>query len=297
MAIAWKAYAQLTRPANVVTAISDVIAGSALATLYLASGDWQWPVNAMLLVCVSTVGLYAGGVVFNDVFDAKLDAVERPERPIPSGRVSLQSATWFGMLLFAIGVGAAAAVGLISGLIAAAIVLSCLVYDKWAKHHVITGPIVMGLCRGLNLLLGISVFAEVLPQIWALSCIPIVYVAAITVISRGEVHGGKRLPLLFAGLLYALVIVALAYFGIMRGGGMLGIVIMAVFALMIFVPLVGAIRTEAPGDIRKSVKNAVLALIFMNAVWVAASGFWPLAVLVLLLFPLSVWLAKQFAVT
>ena len=29
-------------------------------------------------------------MVLNDVFDAEVDARERPERPIPSGRVSLQ---------------------------------------------------------------------------------------------------------------------------------------------------------------------------------------------------------------
>lgn len=297
MPIAWKAYAQLTRPANVVTAISDVIAGTAIATLYLGSVDWQWPVEALLLVCLSTIGLYAGGVVYNDVFDAKLDAEERPERPIPSGRVSLRSASLFGGVLFAIGVLAAGGVSLLSGLIAGAIVLSCLVYDKWAKHNVVFGPLVMGLCRGLNLLLGMSLFSAVLPQVWALACIPIVYVAAITVISRGEVHGGKRLPLLFAGLLYALVIAALVYFGVMRSGSVLGIAITAVFAMTIFMPLVRAIRTEAPGDIRKSVKSAVLALIFMNAVWVAATGSWQMTIFVLLLFPLSVWLAKQFAVT
>src|SRR5690606_17408012 len=154
MAIAWKAYAQLTRPANVVTAISDVIAGTALATLYLTGGDWQWPVDAMLLIGVSTMGRYAGGVGLNAVFDARLDAAERPERPIPSGRVSLESATWFGIFLFAVGVGSAAAVSMLSGLIAVAIVVSCLVYDKWAKHSVVAGPTVMGLCRGLNLLLG-----------------------------------------------------------------------------------------------------------------------------------------------
>ncbi len=48
-----------------------------------------------------------GGVVFNDVFDAKLDAVERLERPIPSGRASLQRATILGIVLLLIGVIAA----------------------------------------------------------------------------------------------------------------------------------------------------------------------------------------------
>lgn len=297
MAIPWRAYAQLTRPANVVTAVSDVIAGAAIATLYLDGGGVAWSLGAMLWVCLSTMGLYAGGVVYNDVFDAKLDAEERPERPIPSGRVSLNKAAIFGALLFGIGIVTAGLVSMISALIALAVVLSCLVYDKWAKHHVVFGPLVMGLCRGLNLLLGMSVFALALPQVWALAFIPIIYVAAITVISRGEVHGGKRLPLLFAAFLYVLVIALITYFGIMKGAGWLGVLILAIFVVTIFTPLLKAIRTEAAGDIRRSVKSAVLALIFMNAIWVAATGFWQLTLFVLLLFPLSIWLAKRFAVT
>ncbi len=297
MAIPWRAYAQLTRPANVVTAVSDVIAGAAIATLYLDGGGVAWSLGAMLWVCLSTMGLYAGGVVYNDVFDAKLDAEERPERPIPSGRVSLNKAAIFGALLFGIGIVTAGLVSMISALIALSVVLSCLVYDKWAKHHVVFGPLVMGLCRGLNLLLGMSVFALALPQVWALAFIPIIYVAAITVISRGEVHGGKRLPLLFAAFLYVLVIALITYFGIMKGAGWLGVLILAIFVVTIFTPLLKAIRTEAAGDIRRSVKSAVLALIFMNAIWVAATGFWQLTLFVLLLFPLSIWLAKRFAVT
>lgn len=296
MAIAWRAYAQLTRPANVVTAVSDVVAGASIAMLYLG-GNVAWPVGSILWLCLATIGLYAGGVVFNDVFDAKLDAEERPERPIPSGRVSLHNAFRFGIVLFAIGTLAAGVVSTVSVLVAIAIVISCLVYDKWAKHHVVLGPIVMGLCRGLNLLLGVSVFAQVLPEVWALALIPVIYVAAITVISRGEVHGGKKLPLLFAALLYLVVIISIVIFGVMKGGGWLGVVILLLFAVTIFKPLLRAIRTEDAADIRGSVKSAVLALIFMNAIWVAATGFWQLVLFVLLLFPFSIWLARRFAVT
>ena len=71
---------RLTRPANIVTAIADILAGVAISG-FLRDGHDYTPV---LWLVLSTVGLYGGGVVFNDVFDAKLDAVERPERPIPS---------------------------------------------------------------------------------------------------------------------------------------------------------------------------------------------------------------------
>ena len=51
--------------------------------------------------------LYAGGVVLNDVFDADLDAVERPERPIPSALISKKSAGIFGAVLLLFGIVAA----------------------------------------------------------------------------------------------------------------------------------------------------------------------------------------------
>ena len=60
----------------------------------------------MCLVFAS-VFLYAGGVILNDVFDYKLDKVERPERPIPSGVVSLRNASLYGSLAMLIGLALA----------------------------------------------------------------------------------------------------------------------------------------------------------------------------------------------
>ena len=293
----WRAYLTLMRPANVVTAISDVMAGTAVSALYFAGWNGQLNLQALLLLVVSTIGLYGGGVIFNDIFDARLDAVERPERPIPSGRVPLNRAVIFGTAWFAVGIFSAAAASLLSGAIAVSIVLMCLLYDGWAKHHVATGPIAMGMCRGLNLLLGMSLFTTVLPAVWWLAVIPVIYIAAITVVSRGEVHGGQRTPLLFAALLYATVIGLIIYFGLWKGAAWFGWLILLVFAFTIYAPLVKAIRTKAPLDIRKSVKYGVLALIFMNAIWVAAAGMWGLTVVVLSLFPISIWLSKMFSVT
>jgi hypothetical protein len=48
--------------------------------------------------------LYAGGVVLNDFFDRKVDVVERPERPLPSGRVPPAHAAWLGSVLLSLGI-------------------------------------------------------------------------------------------------------------------------------------------------------------------------------------------------
>src|SRR6186713_1838216 len=82
------AYLELVRPANVATALGDVLAGFAVAGLG-NPGALPW-------LLVSTACLYAGGVVLNDVFDRNVDAVERPERPLPSGRVAVSHASAVG---------------------------------------------------------------------------------------------------------------------------------------------------------------------------------------------------------
>ena len=66
-----KAYLQLTRPANIITAIADILAGVAIATFSFSIDEID-PTKVILL-CISTIGLYGGGIVFNDIFDLELD--------------------------------------------------------------------------------------------------------------------------------------------------------------------------------------------------------------------------------
>lgn len=291
-----KSYLQLMRPANIVTAVSDVLAGASIALLLVPEGstlDW----SVLMALIIATIGLYGGGVVFNDVFDADLDARERPERPIPSGKVSKQGATMLGTVLFLIGLVAAGTIGVLPAVIALSIVVMCLLYDKWAKHHRVGGPLAMGLCRGLNLALGISYSLAALEAVWFLAFVPVIYIAAVTTISRGEVHGGQRAPLYLSGILYGVVVACVVAFGMYYQSSILAIAMVVPFIAFIFPPLTKAIQTLEASDIRKSVKHGVIGLIFMNAAWTAAAGMWALTFATLLLFPLSIWLAKLFAVT
>ena len=292
-------FLRLMRLANIVTAVSDILAGIAVAG-YLSGREWD-PVPIALLV-VATIGLYGGGVVFNDVFDAALDRLERPERPIPSGLISRNAAIVFGTALLVLGISAASLVheqGLLSasGLLAIAIALAALIYDKWSKHHPFLGPLNMGICRGLNLLLGMSIAPQSLAQYGWISVVPVIYVAAITMISRGEVHGGKRTTLYSAAFLYAVVMLSILWVAADRQALGIAAVFTALFGLMIFPPLLRAVRQPAGPLIGKAVKAGVLALIIMNAAWASAFGFPYFALVILSLLPVSLLLAKLFAVT
>ncbi|NQX40868.1 4-hydroxybenzoate polyprenyltransferase [Pedobacter steynii] len=286
-------YLRLMRPANVVTAVADVLAGIAIAGYFSAETD-LFPV---ILLCLSTIGLYSGGIIMNDVFDAELDAIERPERPIPSGLISKKSATIFAGIFFFIGIFSAGLYHSNSQYLAAAVMISALVYNKFLKHHLIFGPINMGLCRGLNLLLGVSVIPAEIQHWWFLALVPIVYIGAITMISRGEVHGGQKKTLYFAALLYFMVIAAILTVAQTKGNLLPSLIFILPFAVMIFSPLFRAIQQPIGKNIGKAVKSGVIALILMNAAWAAAFGVFPIAIFIVVLLPISLLLGKAFAVT
>ena len=285
-----KPYLQLTRPANLVTAIADILAGMAIAQFTFSS------FNPAFLV-ISTLGLYGGGVVMNDVFDAKLDAIERPERPIPSGKVPLPAATMLGMTLLFGGVLAAALFSFQSGMIAVVIAALTVLYNRFAKHHVFFGPLTMGMCRGGNLLLGMSVLPESFQQWSFVALLPIAYIAAITLISQDEIHGGKRRTLYIAVFLYLVVLLAQLYIAQTQGNILFALPFVLLHAWLIGRPLYNAIQNPVGPLIGKAVKAGVLSLIVMNASWCMAFGLWPIALAVLALLPLSILLARVFAVT
>ena len=179
-----RACLQLLRPANVATALADVLAGFAIAGLgNRAALPW---------LLLATAALYAGGIVLNDVFDREIDRLERPERPIPSGRIRTAHAAALGAGLLVVGVGAAAAANTTALIVALAIAACVLLYDAWGKRHAAVAPLNMAMCRALNLLLGVAAVPAALASAWPIAAVPLLYIYAVTAISRGEVHGGSR---------------------------------------------------------------------------------------------------------
>jgi 4-hydroxybenzoate polyprenyltransferase len=312
-------YLRLMRLANIVTAVSDILAGIAIAgslTSFIfpdipngtSLGDTLIDLHTLpvlmpiLYLVLATICLYGGGVVLNDVFDAKLDLKERPERPIPSGLISKSSAAILGWLLLLAGIVFAALTDpntpfTASAYLAIGIAVASVVYDRWSKHNKFFGPLNMGLCRGLNLALGMSIINYSLNVYWPITLLPVVYIAAITLISRGEVHGGRKPTLYFAAALYLLVVAVLLGISGNNGTFMNTLPFIIIFSILIFPSLQKAIRKPEGPMIGKAVKSGVIALIAMNASWAAAFGDIYFAVLILLLLPLSLLLARLFAVT
>jgi len=298
-----QAYLELLRPANVATALADVLAGAAVATGGRMSGALAW-------LLAASACLYAGGIVLNDYFDRQLDAQERPERPIPSHRIAAATAAWLGAALLAAGVAAAALAGPAPLVVAAALAAAIVTYDAWGKHRAFIGPANMGLCRALNLLLGISIVPAVLGTHWALGLLPLVYIAAVTMVSRGEVSGAKRPVALAAFILVAAVVAALVWLSSTAAPALpatawnpaslqrpIAFALAAWLAWRVLPSFWRAVQDPVPAIVRRAVRTGVLSLVLVDGV-IAASYAGIIDVLAVLATGLLAWwLARLFAVT
>ena len=99
-----RAYIELSRPVNGAIALAGVGVGACVAMQGRRSGwtaDDAWSTVA---VGAATLLILSAGNALNDACDADIDRVNRPDRPIPSGRVSSRGAVRFAVVLTALGV-------------------------------------------------------------------------------------------------------------------------------------------------------------------------------------------------
>ena len=261
------AFLQLLRLPTVFTAMADILLGFLLTHDGIHSGNW--PKFAGLLAASS--GLYLAGMVFNDVFDVRQDARERPSRPIPSGRVSRQSAVLLGIGLMVAGVGAACTVGTSSLLVAAGLVPAILGYDAVLKRTPL-GPLGMGTCRFLNVMLGASDIAEganlwTNPQLLCAAGLG-TYIVGVTWFARTEANFSSRWQLSGAMLVLLCGIGLLA--GLVRqqtgaANPLIVLMMLAMFGTNVSLRAATAIADPTPQRVQPMIKLMLLSYVMLCA--------------------------------
>lgn len=294
----WHSRLLIMRPANIITALADIIAGAAIAGYFSQERFNQLLVLKIVLLCISTAGLYGGGIVFNDIFDLKQDRINRPERVIPSRKLSIKEAKTLGITLFVIAIIAAFLVSVFSGTIALLVMLSALLYDKYGKHNTFLGPINMGLCRGLNLILGMSIIPILDNKYYLIGILPILFISAITLTAQKETKGKNKLAIAFAMLLDASIMFGFWLISQHFNFSLTNAALFLTFWYCInAIAKINAIIKNKPELIMKAVKIGVLSLIPLNASYVAGFSSVYLALFTICLLPISLFLSKKFPVT
>jgi 4-hydroxybenzoate polyprenyltransferase len=293
---------QLLRIPNVFTAIADVWMGLVVTRGTLSPAD-----DTAGLTLISAC-LYLAGMVLNDVFDVEQDARERPYRPIPSGRVSLLTAQWIGWTLL----GAGVVLGWIvtwqfgtwrPGAITTALATCVVLYDGTLKPTPL-GPLAMGACRMLNVLLGMSLARRPLdPHEWLIAGGIGIYVAGLTWFARREASTSARASLAFGATVSLIGIAMIATAIKQLPAGSLQIaaagwwILWSVIALSMMRRYLLAIIRPTPQYVQFAVKNGILTLIFIDAsIALGLAGILWGIVILLLIFP-AMFLGRTIAMT
>jgi len=283
---------RLGRVSNLPTVWSNVLTGVAVAEGSLLDGR-----VALLLVVVSL--FYTAGMFLNDAFDRRIDAVERPERPIPAGQIAASTvfSAGFAMLAAALGLLAWCGFGFAEGTggkplgfglaLAAAIVL----YDSFHKNNPLS-PLVMGVCRMLVYLLAGFALAQEPPAalLWMSLCL-CAYIIGLTLIAKQENLGQVRnlwpLLLLAAPVGYAGPSAA------EHGGVTLWL---ALFIIWLGYALYRLQRRRA-GDVPRAVSSLIAGISLLDAVLISTTSSPDLAWLAGIAFLLTMFLQRFIAGT
>ncbi|MGW6308351.1 UbiA family prenyltransferase [Streptomyces niveus] len=140
-----RAWAELLRVSALFTVPGDALAGAASVGVR--------PNRGTALAVGASLCLYEAGMALNDWADRDEDALERPHRPIPSGRITPNAALTAAGALTATGLFLASRAGRPTLALSTALAATVWAYDLRLKHTA-AGPAAMGAARALDVLMG-----------------------------------------------------------------------------------------------------------------------------------------------
>ncbi len=174
-----KSYFQLIRFPGIFTAFSNILLGFFIYSEFVVNWFDLFPLLA-------TSGfLFLAGMTLNDYFDYNIDKNERPDRPLPSGKISRKIALYLGLTLFVAANISAFFVGFQAVIISIIMTILIFAYNIKLKNIKTLGILNLSSIRFLNVILGSSIVLFNFEIIWI--SVPIaIFVAGISILAKTE---------------------------------------------------------------------------------------------------------------
>ncbi len=290
---------KLFRPPNLFSVPGDPLAG------FLLAGGAAATVS-LALVCASSLFAYLYGLAANDIADFEEDAKERPERPLPSEEVSLGGAQTAAAVMALLSASSAAFAGTLPLLVSLTLLglISLYNFNKPLRRRI--GPVTLGLCRALSVILGMvaaSPCAPTLPSAVALASL--LYVTGLSISAKDETlsmdsRPGRAVFLLGASAWGCIAVAAAAWRCIPRPSYADAIcLIVSIVAADIFIKRAlaqfRAFGTRiSPAQTQAGIGALIGGLIFAQAASCAAAGSILFSVALLLMAPMAKLSARKF---
>jgi len=282
---------ELGRISNLPTVWSNVLAG-----VVIAGGTIGLQSTSILIASLSL--FYIGGMFLNDAFDTEFDIIERPERPIPSKKITQKMVFVIGFILLILGIFLLYIEAfttnvfnlnliLFLGMLLSAFII---IYNKYHKNNPYS-PLIMGFCR-ISIYFIVSAFflSYFNIHIFVASFFLLSYLIGLTYLAKQENIGylKNQWPLLFliAPIIYGYTLIE-NYFSYIALG---------FFVLNIFVAIYFAFNKKIR-NIKKSVTLLISGICIYDAVLIAHHGEVNLAILSLSFFVLTLFFQKYISGT
>ena len=260
-------YLVLVRLPNLFTLPSNILVGiGAISSLAFTFASFT---QFLLLVTISVL-LYCVGIVLNDLYDFDIDKKERPNRPLPSGKISRRSAIGLVAIFSTLALILSLLVSFSTLVISSILFLAIFGYDKYLKNTY-AGPFTIATARAMNILLGTSVsfrsvdsYSQIVTLTFVL-IITFVYVSLIGFISRYEVHGfSDNTKLLLPQAIVAIVISSIILFSLMGFFKLESLIILSLFSFIMLISFSRIYRRDS-GRTQQIVRNMILSIIVLDS--------------------------------
>jgi hypothetical protein len=302
------AWGRLLRLPNLLTVPGDPLVGF---VSFIGFG-FSWANPALWAAMGASLLLYAAGLIHNDLCDLAEDRRERPNRPLANGSISPISAA---VIAISLTVSACTLAWVFCGPIASAVTvllsLTILAYNAICKHNALLGPLTMGLCRGLSVLLGASaainhvaimkimlLFAGFLVAVWTL------YIAAVTFLARRETMAQRLTLSRVLPCLAPLFVICWLAYGILNTEESHSRIIPLNLWTLCTTWLLATINAASPiwklrgiaqpADIQRMIGRLIRNLLLMQAALLFGVGLWQVGIVFLILHPIHARLARWF---
>jgi 4-hydroxybenzoate polyprenyltransferase len=284
---------ELARVSNLPTVWTNTT-----AAWLIAGGGWAEARLGWIVLGSSL--LYTAGMILNDAADAAYDAIHRPERPIPSGRVTLRAAWRVGLILLACGAGMMVGRGGADVGVTAALAAMILAYDCYHKPWA-GSVLLMGSCRVLLYLAAASPLVAAGGSVWkSAALVPGLllggYIVGLSLVARSEARAaaaGASRPWLPVLLLLGPVVWTLH---LARENDRVMPVAVGIGLLMWVGAALRQMRSNPPASIGAAVGRLLAGILWVDAAFLSATH--PLAALgFVLLVPVAMIWQRRIAAT
>ena len=147
------AVVEILRPGNVVIMFFGVVVGAAIEGGFHMLLEQANRLN-IIVAGLSVAAIGAGANALNDYCDVEPDSINRPDRPIPSGRIQRNTALRLAIVLLTLGILAGYQVSVVHGFVALFSAALLIVYNRHLKRLGVVGNVVVALMTAVSILYG-----------------------------------------------------------------------------------------------------------------------------------------------